>query len=133
MSSQTRHLSVRIERPADDVYAYASDPANLPHWAAGLGTVVQVDGRWYVETGTSSRFAVEFAPRNDFGVLDHWVTQPDGHVVYVPMRVIADGDHSDVVFTLRRETGVSDADFDRDAGLVDADLARLKQVLECTG
>ena len=36
-------------------------------------------------------------------------------------------------FTLRRLPGVSDEDFARDAGLVQADLTRLKQVLEAPG
>jgi len=34
------------------------------------------------------------------------------------------------VFTLRRLPGMSDEDFARDAGLVAADLTRLKQVVE---
>lgn len=133
MSTESRHVSVQIACPVDEVYAYACDPANLPRWAPGLGNVVQIDGRWYVDTAGGGRFAIEFAPRNGFGVLDHWVTQPDGRVVYIPFRVVADGEHSEAVFTLRRETDVSDADFERDAGLVVADLGRLKQVLEHNG
>jgi hypothetical protein len=30
MTSQSWHVSERIERPADEVYVYASNPANLP-------------------------------------------------------------------------------------------------------
>jgi hypothetical protein len=48
-----------------------------------------------------------------------------------PMRVIANGpDRCDVVFTLRRAPGASDAEFERDAGLVSADLANLKRIVE---
>lgn len=119
-----------IDRPIDDVYAYASDPGNLARWAPGLGhDLVEVDGRWFVESD-SGRMQVEFAPRNQFGVVDHWVTQPDNTVVYVPFRVIAWDLHSEVVFSLRRDDKVSDAEFERDAGLVMADLARLKLILE---
>jgi polyketide cyclase/dehydrase/lipid transport protein len=51
MTSPSKHLSERIDRPADEVYDYASDPANLPEWAPGLGSSVeQVKGRWFVET-----------------------------------------------------------------------------------
>jgi hypothetical protein len=49
------------------------------------------------------------------------------------MRVFANEEGSEVVFTLRRSPGMSSEDFERDAGLVSADLARLKQVLEATG
>jgi hypothetical protein len=71
-----------------------------------------------------------FAARNDYGVLDHHVWLPSGEVIYVPMRVIADGDGSEVVFTLRRRPGMTDEEFARDTGLVAADLARLRQLLE---
>ncbi|MEN3537393.1 SRPBCC family protein [Microbispora sp. ZYX-F-249] len=133
MASESRHISERIDRPADEVYEYASDPANLPTWAPGLGEAVEnVDGQWFVQT-PSGRVGFAFVERNAYGVLDHEVTLPSGEVVYNPMRVIPDGDGCEVVFTLRRLPGVSDEDFARDAGLVQADLTRLKQVLEAPG
>ncbi|SCG57064.1 SRPBCC family protein [Micromonospora inositola] len=133
MASESRQLSERIDRPATEVYEYASNPANLPRWAPGLGSSVEnVDGQWYVET-TTGRVGFAFVPRNEFGVLDHDVTLPSGETVYNPMRVIRDGSACEVVFTLRRLPGMSDEDFARDAQLVAADLTRLKHVLESTG
>ena len=76
------------------------------------------------------RIVIDFTGRNDYGVLDHQVTLPSGDTVYNPMRVIADGAGSEVVFTLRRPPGVSDEEFERDTGLVQADLNTLKKVLE---
>jgi hypothetical protein len=132
MPSESKHISERIDRRAADVYEYASDPANLPHWAPGLGKSVEnVDGQWFVET-QSGRVAFAFVGHNTYGVLDHEVTLPSGEVVYNPMRVVPDGDGSEVVFTLRRLPNMSDEDFARDAGLVQADLTRLKHVLEAT-
>lgn len=134
MTTSTRHLTVHIDRPASAVYAFASDPAHLPMWAAGLGSAIeQSDGRWYVETA-GGRVGVDFAPANQFGVLDHDVTLPSGEIVYNPMRVVADGAGGsggcEVVFSLRRQPGMTDDDFDRDATLVSADLDQLKAVLE---
>ncbi|HKE67205.1 MAG TPA: SRPBCC family protein [Micromonosporaceae bacterium] len=130
MASESKHLAESINRTAADVYDYAADPANVPDWAPGLGTGIEnVDGQWFVQTADGP-IAVAFAPRNDFGVLDHTVTLPSGQTVYNPMRVIADGDGSEVVFTLRRMPGMSDEEFARDAGLVAADLAQLKRLLE---
>jgi hypothetical protein len=130
MGLESRHLSVVIDRPAGEVYAYASNPANLPTWAAGLGTAVaEVDGQWVAES-PMGRIVVAFTPQNDLGVLDHDVTLPSGETVNNPMRVIADGPASEVVFTLRRRPEMTDADFARDAEAVTADLARLKRVLE---
>lgn len=130
MPSRSRFISEWIDRPAADVYDYAADPANLPQWAPGLGSSVErIDGQWFVET-SDGRVGVAFAKRNDYGVLDHEVALPSGEVIHSPMRVVPDGDGCEVVFHLRRLPEMSDADFDRDAGLVQADLTRLKHVLE---
>jgi hypothetical protein len=130
MGAPSRHISVTIGRPADEVYEYASSPANLPAWAAGLGTAVElVEGRWVADS-PMGRVGVAFAERNALGVLDHDVTLPSGETVYNPMRVIADGRGScEVVFTLRRRPGMTDAEFEADAAAVARDLARLEQVL----
>jgi hypothetical protein len=130
MTSESRHISEWIDRRPQEVYDYAADPANLPQWAPGLGSSVEkVDGRWYVET-SGGRVGFAFVQRNEYGVLDHYVTLPSGEVVYNPMRVIADESRSEVVFTLRRRPGTSDEDFCADADAVAADLTRLKGVLE---
>jgi hypothetical protein len=133
MPAESKQISESIDRPAADVYRSASDPANLPAWAPGLGSSVEnVDGHWFVETA-AGRAGFAFVERNEFGVLDHEVTLPSGDVIYNPMRVIPDGDGCEVVFSLRRLPGMSSEDFERDAGLVQADLTRLKQVLEAVG
>jgi hypothetical protein len=130
MRRESTQITAWIDRRADDVYRFASNPANIPQWAPGLGaSVEQVDGQWLVDT-SDGRVVVAFARHNDFGVLDHEVTLPSGEVISNPMRVIADGDSCEVIFTLRRRPDMSDADFERDADLVQADLLRLKHVME---
>ena len=82
MALESRHISTHIDRPADEVYDYAADPASLPLWAPGLcSSVQQVDGQWIAETGMG-QVALTFAPRNPFGVLDHDVTLPSGCLLY---------------------------------------------------
>jgi hypothetical protein len=126
----SRHLSAHIDRPVQDVYAYASNPANLPEWAPGLGSSIdEIDGQWIMESPMGG-IVVVFAPKNDFGVLDHHVTLPSGETFYNPMRVTVDGTGSEILFSLRRQPGVSDEDFDRDAAAVQADLIALKRKME---
>ena len=130
MTSESWHVSERVDRSAAEVYGYASDPANLARWAPGLGSSVeQVDGQWFVDT-PGGRMRLAFVPRNDLGVLDHYLTPEPGEVIYVPMRAIADGDGCEVVLTVRRRPGMTDEEFKADGDAVAADLARLKRLLE---
>ncbi len=126
----SRTLTVAIERDAAAVYAFVSQPENLPRWAAGLGSGVTRSGDgWLVDT-PAGRLRLRFAPPNAHGVLDHAVTLPDGSVVDVPMRVVPNASGAEVLFTLFRQPAMSQDDFERDAGLVAADLQTLKGLLE---
>jgi uncharacterized protein YndB with AHSA1/START domain len=128
----SRHISVHIDRTPTEVYDFAADPLNLPRWAAGLaGAEVeqQAGDRWSTES-PMGRVSFRFAPRNELGVLDHEVTLPSGETVLNPMRVIPDGTSSEVVFTLRRQPGMTDEHYEADAAAVQADLETLKAILE---
>ena len=131
MVHESVHVGTTIDRPAAVVFDYASNPANLSTWAAGLAhqDVQLVDGQWVVDS-PMGRVIVAFAPSNDFGVLDHDVTLPDGETVRNPMRVISNGDGCDVVFTVRRRTGMSATDFAADVDAVTTDLAALRTLME---
>jgi uncharacterized protein YndB with AHSA1/START domain len=127
---ESMHLSTQIARPAGQVYAFLADPANLPQWAAGLsGSIEQRDGRWFADSPMGD-VEVRFVEQNPYGVLDHDVTLPDGTTVTNPMRVIADDDGCEVVFTVRRAPGATDAELQADAAAVRADFATLKHLLE---
>lgn len=128
---RSRHLSVWISCPAREVYAFAAQAENLPRWASGLaGAVVEWNGSAWSTTSPMGEVTFTFAPPNDFGVLDHDVHLPSGDVVTNPLRVMPYGDASELVFTLRQLPGMSDEDFERDASMVEADLGRLKELLE---
>ncbi|MGP9682490.1 SRPBCC family protein [Brachybacterium sp. AOP3-A1-3] len=129
--STSRHLDVLIERPWRAVFEYASDPRNLPRWAAGLaGSEVQREVSQWSMNSPMGRVLVSFVPENEYGVLDHTVTLPTGESVLNPVRVLPlDDQRSEVVFTLRRGT-MTDAEFADDAEAVAADLSTLKSILE---
>ena len=130
MARPVRHLGVAIARDWRDVYEFAADPMNLPRWASGLGSAPRrVGGEWEVD-GPEGPVKIRFAPRNDFGVLDHHVVVTPGNEVYVPLRVIANGAGCEVVLTLFRPAGMTDEKFEADAAWVERDLAMLKRVME---
>jgi hypothetical protein len=133
MVFESVHVNITIDRSADDVYAFASDPRNLSSWAAGLAQreVTLVDGVWVADS-PMGRVTVEFASSNPFGVVDHRVTLPSGETVSNPMRVIPNGDGCDVVFTVQRRAGVSAEGFAADRQAVADDLATLREVMQRT-
>ncbi len=129
-TSRSRTLSVTIERDWQEVYAYASQPANLHHWAPGLGSGFVPDGdEWVLRDPGGNPVRMHFAAQNEWGVLDHDVFTPGG-VVHIAMRVMPNGDGAEFTFLLLQTPGMTDAEFERDAGTVMGDLLRLKRILE---
>jgi len=126
----SRHLSTIIHCSAERVYTFARNPDNLANWAVGLvqGKVTH-DGELLYTESLEGRTTIHFIGRNDLGVLDHDVTLPSGVTINNPFRVLAHPEGAEVVFTLR-QLDLSDAEFDRDGALVEADLRRLKELLE---
>ncbi|SFJ89274.1 SRPBCC family protein [Amycolatopsis sacchari] len=109
----SRTLSIRIERPCDEVYNFLTEPGSSAKWASGM----------------DSSAPVTSAEVNEFGVLDHTVHLP-GQDVYVPMRVVRNGTGSEVLFTLFRLPDMDDAQYAADAEAVMKDLRKLKELLE---
>jgi hypothetical protein len=131
MASESRQLSVPIHRPAEQVYRYVTNPANLPAWAVGLGGSIERVGADWVADSPMGRVVVRFVPDNEFGVADHDVTLPTGETVRNPMRVLPDGtDDCELVFTVRRRAGMTEAEFDADCAAVQRDLETLRDLMQ---
>ena len=113
-TTESRTLSVSIERPLSVVYEFLAAPSNFARWAKGLDLDQDV----------------RFAERNRFGVADHSVFLPDGREVYVPLRAIRNGSGAEVLLTLLRGPEMTDEEMDRDARLMQQDLLALKRVIE---
>ena len=130
MSYKSRHISISINSSVDEVYAFASNPENLPKWAAGLGgSVKNVKGEWVAESPMGT-IKIKFADKNRFGILDHDVTLPSGETFYNPMRVFPNKDRSELIFTLYQRPGMSDKDFKNDEEQIKEDLEKLKSLVE---
>lgn len=129
-SAASRTVRVSIDRPAAEVYAFASDPQNFPLWVTSFCSGVrQLGGGWVMDT-PGGPVGIRFEPANDRGVLDHTVTLPDGREILNPMRVVPAASGCEVTFVLARQDGMSDEQFEADARMVEADLAMLKRVLQ---
>lgn len=127
---ESRTISVSIQCSPQQVYEFAANPENLPKWASGLGTAITNMAGACVAQTPQGTVTIRFAPHNDFGILDHYVTLPSGQEIYAPLRVIANGTGSEPIFTLFRQAEMSAQQFQADAEWVMRDLTTLKQLLE---
>ncbi len=123
-------LNISINRSPQVVYDVVSNAENLPKWAKMFClTVSRADAGWIVET-PQGPVTLRFAERNTFGVLDHYVTVFPGVEVYVPMRVVQNGQGCEVLFTLFQANDMPDEKFAEDMRWVNQDLRNLKSLLE---
>lgn len=123
-------LSVSIDCAPAAVAAFVADPRNLPLWAGGLCKSVRQDGdHWRVDTG-EGEVGLEFTGPAEHGILDHRVTLAPDLQVFVPMRVVPNEEGSEVLFTLFRPPAMTEFRLQQDVALVNADLQRLKALLE---
>jgi len=127
---RSKTVSVSIESPPRRVYEFVANPENLPKWATTFcRSVRKSGGEWIVET-PDGPMGMRFVGRNDFGVLDHYVTVKPGIEILNPMRVVPNGSGSEIIFTSFQLPGMSNERFAEDAGFVERDLGALKKALE---
>ncbi len=130
MTQTSKTLTVSIACSAKAVYAFVSDPRHLPQWAAGLARSMRPEGDHWIAETPEGPVKVRFAPKNEFGILDHTVSLAPGVDIQVPMRVVPNGEGSEVIFTLFQFPGMPPEKFTEDIGLVEKDLQTLKTLLE---
>lgn len=125
------HISISIDCPVSDAYTFASNPANLPRWAGGLARseVTQIGDEWLADA-PFGKVRIKFVRENTFGILDHEVSLESGETFYNPMRVMANGEGCECVFSLFRQTSMTDDAFNADKNAVESDLLKLKNILE---
>ena len=123
-------LSVSINCSAAAAYRFLSVPQNFAKWASGLAESLRnVEGLWWADT-PDGPVQIRFSEPNPFGVLDHWVHPGAGVPIYVPLRVVANGDACELMLTLFRQPDMSDERYEADAEWVLRDLNAAKRLLE---
>lgn len=129
--NEVQHVSIYIARRPSDIYEFASNPKNLPLWAAGLtSSEIHWDGTAWVADAPFGKAKIRFVEKNALGVMDHEVELDSGVVIHNPMRVVPNGDGSEFIFTLLRQSGMTEEQFAEDKRAVEKDLRTLKEILE---
>lgn len=127
---ESKMLRVVIERLPDEVYEYTVNPEHLPEWASSFCLSVRMEGEGWIAETPEGPVGIEFAARNDYGILDHYVIVAPGVRVLNPMRVIPNGMGSEVLFTFFKPDEMPREQFELEAANVERDLLALKRVLE---
>lgn len=125
-------VSETVAAPVQAVYEFARRRENLRLWASGLASadVEQEGDHWVVADSPMGRIEIRMAPKNEFGVLDHDVTTPDGTTTHNAFRVTPVDDGCALTFVVLRGAGHSDDAFVADAAHVLKDLRALKALVE---
>jgi hypothetical protein len=127
---RTITIKVDIHIHTDAVMAYACNPLHLPQWAAGFARSIKRENEEWVVQTAEGLVRLWFTPPNADGILDHIVRMPNGEEIINTMRVVPKGSGSEVSFLLHQRRGMDDKQLAEDAALVQADLQRLKALLE---
>lgn len=132
MPREFQIVSEAVDAPAGQVYEFARQRENLHLWASGLASaaIEQEAEHWVVADSPMGRIQIRMAPRNDFGVLDHDVTTPDGSTTHNAFRVTPVDEGCALSFVVLRAAGASDEAFEKDAAHVRQDLQALKRLME---
>ena len=127
-------ISVSIERPCDEVYAFLAQPRNYAQWAAvEPGSFEPLsNGDWEGEMSFGYRH-VRFTPPNPYGVLDHAIFIPGGELLFTPMRVVPNQQGTELMFTYFAREGMDEAQFASAVEWITTDFLALKSVLEARG
>src|SRR5258708_32664596 len=115
-------ISISFDRTWKDVSEAVWRPEDFSRWASGLSrSSLAKDGNVWKAEGAEGPVRIRFTDHNPFGVMDHTVDVGSGPAIEVPMRIIPNGDGAEVLLTLFRQPGMSDAKFAADAQWVERD------------
>jgi hypothetical protein len=127
---EARTISISINRHWNSVYEAIWRPEDFPKWASGLSkSSLAKDGEVWKAEGPEGTITIKFTDHNVFGVMDHYVDVGIGPETYIPLRIVPNGDGAEVLLTLFRQPGMSDAKFEADAEWVERDLLSLKAIV----
>jgi hypothetical protein len=126
---ESKTMNVSINRPWRQLYDEIWRPKAFSRWASGLTkSAIIRDGEYWKAEGPEGPIRIRFTEYNPFGVMDHYVDVGSGPEIYVPMRIIPNGNGAQALLTLFRQPGMSDAQFLADAEWVQRDLRALQSL-----
>ena len=90
---------------------------------------VKKDDGWWMFKGPYGDAKLKFNPNEQLGILDHVYQDPDAKWS-VPMRVVSNGDFSEVIITLFKPAHFSDEQFDQRMKEMEKIVDQMKTAIE---
>ncbi|MCG6167674.1 SRPBCC family protein [Leptospira sp. FAT2] len=128
---ETKHVSISVGVSWKTAYEFLSEPKNFPEWASGLCKSIRPgpNEEWIIEAPQGTLKAI-FTPKNPYGILDHTVILNETDRIANPLRILPNGEGSEILFTLFKTPNMTQEKFEEDAAWVKKDLNELKALLE---
>ena len=123
-------VHITIGRPPMFLEGFLRDVTEWHRWAPWVHSAEQLSAHeWLVQSDVGS-MRLRFVEPNAFGVLDHEVALESGTTAFNALRVVSNGDGSELVMVILQGPQASTVEFERDVDAVRADFIRMKSAAE---
>jgi hypothetical protein len=122
--TRSRTISITVKKTTGDAFdsILQLPPKIMPD------AKISDDG-WWSFTGPHGLSKLKFHENKAFGILDHQYVDAESSW-NVPMRVVSNGDFSEVVITLNKPNGITDEQFDQRMQELGEMIHTMKNILE---
>jgi len=122
--TRSRTITITVKKKTGDVFdAILQSPQKMMPDAK-----INVDG-WWSFTGPHGKSRLKFNENKSLGILDHRFIDEES-TWDVPMRVVSNGDFSDVTITLNKPTELTDKQFDQRMSEIGEMVVSMKNIVE---
>lgn len=123
--NRSRTVSITVEKKTGDAFdaILQLPPKMMPD------AKITSDG-WWSFTGPHGKSKLKFNENRSLGILDHHYVDEESTWT-VPMRVIPNGDFSEVVITLNKPEELTDEQFDKRMTEIGDMVTSMKHIIEC--
>ena len=122
--NRSRTVSITVEKKTGDAFdaILRLPPKMMPD------AKITTDG-WWSFTGPHGKSKLKFHENKSLGILDHqYVDEVSSWTV--PMRVISNGDFSEVIITLNKPEELTDVQFDQRMAEISDMVTSMKNIIE---
>ena len=121
---RSRTISITVEKKTGDAFdaILKIPPKMMP------GAKIN-DSGWWSFTGPRGKSVLKFNENKPLGILDHQYVDEESPWD-VPMRIVSNGNVSEVAITLNKPSEISDVQFDQRMGELDDMFNSMKNIIE---